>query len=1053
MKNKWICIIAGILLPLIVFTRIYCAEGQGDKIYRQSVFNGFVDLYGQDDLNPINTPDCLNLWFDDYNTNAAVARRGSILANTSPFTGNLWIRNLYDYKQQNGTEYLVAQSSGSVLVSKDTVNFTSIISSTSIITRFDFTTAKDYLYGCNGAVVFKSNGQTVTFLGISNSTGVPTTATFMSYINNRMWYGGMPATPSRLYYSELNDPDNIQPQDYLDINVADGDYFTGIMGYLGVIYATKRYSTWFPDEVAANIFQVKAVDLNIGCLYKSTMQVQKGYPIWMSWRGIELYDGQFELISKPINNTILALNQLYPSLNVIVQESAADWSAGSGVNIDTTTVLGEIKMSQSFITGTTFYISVGSNTTNAWETGTLVNIDTATYSSRIAIKTLSSYQIQNSSISWGTATTTNIDTTTTLGSFKLAASTTNIALNLTTTSDSGNNKEFGNDGNYSTTWTSSVQAVSFYGSYTFYWKVDLGSIQNIAKITGLAGDAYDNGSSSSNGTFSDLSLQGSTNNSSWITIASRTGTSAWNFLSTTPCSYRYLKITITLTSTNISPCSGHLYVTELQAFSYSSSGNLITKSFDFINTPSSWGVLMSNYTLPAGSTVTFQTRTSADNNTWSGWVSATTGTTIPSALNRYLEVNCSLNPNATNSPVVSSIGVSSTAITGSYTTPILDFSQSPSSWGVLTSNYVLFDKSNPNYTNPSGSISFLTQSSTNNANWSGFTAATIGSTIPSPLGRYLQIEALLSPSTDYAQTPVITSLTANAGFTGTSYTTQILKAGSNWAQWGVFVANDDTDPPTSLINYYVKTATTSALLTTATPVSVANGSIINSANAPYIQVISSFTTFDSSQNPALGELQINYYGSSNMIPCSCVYKDRYYLSISTADSSNSVNNCLLIYDYLGSWTKHTGNWGSCCLWRLHQYSGDSTQGNVYLQDVANTYTDNGNSYQSYWVSKVFDMRELDPANTWREKDFLDLWTLAAQQNSGSLDIYYRLDGSQNPSDWTYFDTISLVNADALIISKSIFQSTHSKFIQIKFQANNNFTLKGYTIRYQVEPIQ
>jgi len=332
-----------ILFAFLLFLSISVyAEDATEHTYSQNQFGAMVDELSADDIQPTNTPDCLNIYLDEQ-TGTVTRRKGSVKDNATLFPGNQWVRNLYDYKQIDGTEYKVVCTSASVLASSVGGIYNTILSGQDLTATFNFTTAKNYLYGTNGHVVFKSTGTTATMLTVENSTGIPQNATLIQYANNRLFFAGMPVSttqfgigvgPSTVIWSEINDPDNVQQFNYININVSDGDYITGIFAFNGNIYVTKRFSTWQLSETSPGVFQVSPISLNIGCLYQSTMQAYQNFPMWLSSRGVELYDGQFNLTSKPINNTVSNLIQLVTQQqNIFYNSNNFITATSTGTNI------------------------------------------------------------------------------------------------------------------------------------------------------------------------------------------------------------------------------------------------------------------------------------------------------------------------------------------------------------------------------------------------------------------------------------------------------------------------------------------------------------------------------------------------------------------------------------------------------------------------------------------------------------------------------------------------------------------------------------------------
>ena len=90
---------------------------------------------------------------------------------------------------------------------------------------------------------------------------------------------------------------------------------------------------------------------------------------------------------------------------------------------------------------------------------------------------------------------------------------------------------------------------------------------------------------------------------------------------------------------------------------YQASGAWISEALD-LDYVLSWGNLVANVSTPSDSTITFETRSSSDQDNWSGWSVVSSGV-INSPVNRYLQIRATLNASSDNSqtPVISSITV------------------------------------------------------------------------------------------------------------------------------------------------------------------------------------------------------------------------------------------------------------------------------------------------------------------------------------------------------------------------------------------------------------
>lgn len=304
-------------------------------------FGGMQDVIAADKMNHKYATDCQNVILDEYR-GSIVKRRGFTKYNTTALTGGQSIKKQFVYKQQDGDEYIIVHSSNSIFYSLNGSGSFSILTSTITTYTYSFTTGRDYLIGSNGTDnPLAWNGTTLIHYTTNNSTGM-VKGKYIVYWNNRLFIAGVSSYLSTLYYSEANNPQHIGTFNYININVADGDYITGLLVWNNRLIVFKRFSTWEVQEVSAGVFVIRLLSQEIGCLYGDSIAEVRGFPMWVSHRGVELYDGNFNLVSEPIDNQIKALKQLNIGVEAWTQTTAADWGAGTGTNIDTTTYDGSV---------------------------------------------------------------------------------------------------------------------------------------------------------------------------------------------------------------------------------------------------------------------------------------------------------------------------------------------------------------------------------------------------------------------------------------------------------------------------------------------------------------------------------------------------------------------------------------------------------------------------------------------------------------------------------------------------------------------------------------
>jgi N-acetylneuraminic acid mutarotase len=99
-----------------------------------------------------------------------------------------------------------------------------------------------------------------------------------------------------------------------------------------------------------------------------------------------------------------------------------------------------------------------------------------------------------------------------------------------------------------------------------------------------------------------------------------------------------------------------LYKFTIDSSLYKTSATYISQAQD-LTYVSSWSGLTATTTTPAGTSITFYTRTSTDNANWSSWEQVSEGT-IASPTRRYIQVKVVLSSNGSATPIVSDFTIS-----------------------------------------------------------------------------------------------------------------------------------------------------------------------------------------------------------------------------------------------------------------------------------------------------------------------------------------------------------------------------------------------------------
>ncbi len=194
------------------------------------------------------------------------------------------------------------------------------------------------------------------------------------------------------------------------------------------------------------------------------------------------------------------------------------------------------------------------------------------------------------------------------------------------------------DGNMYTRWSS-----QFSDPQWLY--VDLGSTYNVNQVKiyweRACGKAFQ--------------IQVSNDASSWTTIYSTTtGTGGLNNLTNLSGVGRYVRMygTARCTQWGYSIYEMQVYGSPVSSVSYASSGN-ITLDYN-ASSNVNWTSLAATDSLPAGTNVTIQARSSANNSTWSSWYTSANVSQLPSG--QYIQIQAALSStNSTVTPLLNSL--------------------------------------------------------------------------------------------------------------------------------------------------------------------------------------------------------------------------------------------------------------------------------------------------------------------------------------------------------------------------------------------------------------
>lgn len=331
-----------------------CGFAVDSRLELYDFTGGLLDVISPERMPAKYTPDSGNVVFDK--DLGVVRRLGYSGYNTTALTGIQQVMSGFNYKKIDGNQYFIAESSNSLFQSANSGNFSILKTSFTTHSHQTYEIANDVLWGGNGVdSEWSWNGTTFISYDITNSTNM-VKAKLHCWHKNRMFRAGVPGNPLTLYYSKINttaagapvaDPADLGNGAQWDYIPEAGDYITclrrSITGdYLYIFTTNSTYQLIGDDPTTWRLTRINPF---IGCLYDSVADYLGSNLMLFSARGLESFDGlNYTLKTTPIDNQIKALHQINISSLGLLQDTAADWGAGTGTSIDVTSTPGSVSM-------------------------------------------------------------------------------------------------------------------------------------------------------------------------------------------------------------------------------------------------------------------------------------------------------------------------------------------------------------------------------------------------------------------------------------------------------------------------------------------------------------------------------------------------------------------------------------------------------------------------------------------------------------------------------------------------------------------------------------
>lgn len=964
------------------------------------------------------TPDCKNIVLDENYT--LQNKSGSSLIYTLPCSGS--VLSTFEFKQSNGITSYIVQIGSNIYSSEDKLSWTLLVNGQSTEYPCSYLNSGNNLWITNGIDYVKTwNGVTVSTL-----TFVPKGKYIVSN-KNVIFISGCISQDNLVYFSDLYyEPTNSSAwagSNSLNINGNDGDNITGLSIYNDKLVIFKKKYIYVLYGTTIDDFDLKQKSNVVGCIDSRTIKVYKNLLLFLSLEGLYSFDGAtLNLISEKVYNDLKNTNYFEGALNKWNLSNSLDFDKGTYSQTSSTGNYISLQTEQHIWDNeTNFNLGTYSNTICS---GDVIKLSTQSITSQTEEEIVPSIIITPEGLNNGDVIQNGSNITDGYGSTGG-----NIILATQWTLWYYNTKNVFDKNFPSYEWLLLYGMLS--GCNKVVFNFNLGSTaKNVSRIVFDQQKIEQQWDTKCLAEIYYIDQYDATLRRRFFQNAEY---SPYNLLSFFPNSkYR----------NDINFLYNILYTRAVTFDFIVNNSNF--REFVFTNETSvkdGWGYF-SEFN-PNGQTYNFNgiktnnisiiLNTISEDPYGNSFINFNFNAKKLSSLLKLYITDISVYAYADSTTVVNKT-------TGTYESNSYDTTFSSPSWGT-------FDAMVTTTTN--NSIAFQVAVSSDNSNWTSYYDVSVGSIMASvPQYRYIKWKATMY-NPNGSETPIIYNVKTNAINSWGEYTSQIFNTNSI-TQWYLFSTDDNKQAQT--INYSIRGSSYSAGTNSATWNAIQSGQTITISTANiYIQLKSYLSSNNGTQNPYIKSTTINWFrsttGTRGTFFDSCVYKNRYYLSLSTG--TQTYNQITYIFDNNGAFTKYTGLNIGCFLTTTDGkiFYGDSVLPRLYEMETGTS--ENGTAINSQWISKDLDFGLPD-----RDKD-LRYITITGKSNNNSTNLGIAYSDSFE-EEWEVLTDIKFSNGKYSNVVINIPKNSPRKSYKFKIfssELDYTYSIKNIGIYYNVLPIK
>lgn len=143
---------------------------------------------------------------------------------------------------------------------------------------------------------------------------------YIETFNNQVFMAGISSALSTAYWSDIGEPEGVQPQSFAEFRTNDGDMITGLKTYNTQLVVTKLRSIHRVVGEDPTNFTLQEITDQYGCVSNQAIAVYNNIMLFLDPKGIGLYDGaRVNIISNRVEPTFISMNAFAARDNAVAR--------------------------------------------------------------------------------------------------------------------------------------------------------------------------------------------------------------------------------------------------------------------------------------------------------------------------------------------------------------------------------------------------------------------------------------------------------------------------------------------------------------------------------------------------------------------------------------------------------------------------------------------------------------------------------------------------------------------------------------------------------------